>query len=194
MMDNCSHRNALLRHVFVLCLIATCGATLLGCGGLVNNAAADNSAQSINSSDSGISRAQALQTAMDEIQVKDKDITFLETHCAKYKGKEAFKIVVETAQESHVIWVSAEDGSVLRVTHDEISQDPEVSTERKISIDEAKDIALEARGVSASEVSFIRAELDEEDGTAVWEIEFDYNSVEYEYRIDATTGQILAFS
>ena len=63
-----------------------------------------------------------------------------------------------------------------------------------ISADDAKSRALSHAGLSASQVSFVRAKLDWEDGRRVYDVEFytaDYR--EYDYEIDARTGAVLSF-
>ena len=56
---------------------------------------------------------------------------------------------------------------------------------------EAENIALEAAGLAREQVRFDRSELDYERGVAVWEIEFRYEYTEYDFEIDAYTGEIL---
>lgn len=58
-----------------------------------------------------------------------------------------------------------------------------------ISLEEAKEIALNDARVSTS--TFNKAKLDYDDGRAIYEIEFIYGNSEYEYEIDANTGDIL---
>lgn len=55
-----------------------------------------------------------------------------------------------------------------------------------ISVGQAKEIALAHAQLSASEVRFTKAELDRENGVQVYEIEFLYDGVEYEYSISLT--------
>ena len=57
----------------------------------------------------------------------------------------------------------------------------------------AKDIALENAGVSESQVTFTKTKLDYDDGRAKYEIEFVSDDTEYEYEIDAVSGQILDY-
>ncbi len=60
-----------------------------------------------------------------------------------------------------------------------------------IGVESAKDCALKDAGLSASEVTFSKAKLDEEDGVQVYEIEFRMGKIKYEYKIDAATGAVL---
>lgn len=55
----------------------------------------------------------------------------------------------------------------------------------------AKSAALSNAGVSESEVTRIKCELDRDHGSYKYEIEFSVGRMEYEYEIDAYTGAIL---
>lgn len=55
---------------------------------------------------------------------------------------------------------------------------------------DARTAALAHAKVQAEDVSYIRAELDEDDGLWLYEIEFRSGGVEYEYEIDAATGAV----
>ena len=59
----------------------------------------------------------------------------------------------------------------------------------QISLEEARDIALaRVEGATASNISI---ELDHDDGWYVYEGEIFYNGMEYEFEIDASSGNIL---
>ncbi len=55
----------------------------------------------------------------------------------------------------------------------------------------AKSIALKHAGVSESKAYDMEIELDDEDGTLVYEVEFKSGGMEYSYEINAATGAIL---
>ena len=55
----------------------------------------------------------------------------------------------------------------------------------------AKSIALNHAGVSENEAYDMEIELDDEDGTLVYEVEFKSGGMEYSYEINAATGAIL---
>ena len=63
-----------------------------------------------------------------------------------------------------------------------------------ITAAEAKSAALAHAGLTESQVTFVKTELDWEDGRQVYEVEFytgDYK--EYDYEIDASTGQVISY-
>ena len=64
-------------------------------------------------------------------------------------------------------------------------------TAQDIGHAKAKSIALNHAGVDANTVYDMNIELDVEDGTIIYEVEFKSGNREYEYEIDAATGAIL---
>ena len=62
-----------------------------------------------------------------------------------------------------------------------------------ITAEAAKQIALDHAGVAASDAIFDRTERDYDNGVWHYEVEFRVGRSEYEYDIDAVTGNILSF-
>lgn len=62
-----------------------------------------------------------------------------------------------------------------------------------IGEDKAKAVALEHAGLSENEVTFILAYLDHDDGRNVYDVEFYVDLQEYDYEIDAYSGEILSY-
>ena len=60
-----------------------------------------------------------------------------------------------------------------------------------IGYTKAKSIALDHAGVSESKAYDMDIELDDEDGTLVYEVEFKSGNMEYDYEIDAASGAVL---
>ncbi len=64
-------------------------------------------------------------------------------------------------------------------------------TAQDIGHAKAKSIALNRAGVDANTVYDMNIQLDVEDGTIIYEVEFKSGNREYDYEIDAATGAIL---
>ncbi|MDR2529763.1 MAG: PepSY domain-containing protein [Synergistaceae bacterium] len=60
-----------------------------------------------------------------------------------------------------------------------------------IGMEKAKSIALTHAGLSESELHKLKVELDRRKNHLVYEVEFEHGGMEYEYKIDAVTGDIL---
>ena len=63
----------------------------------------------------------------------------------------------------------------------------------KITLDEAKKIALNHANLTSKEVSFINAEADMDNGVEFYDIEFYNNNKEYDYEISAADGKIIEY-
>ena len=59
-----------------------------------------------------------------------------------------------------------------------------------ITVEKAKEIAVAHAGVSPSRVE---CEFDRDDGRYVYEIEFKVGRYEYEYEIDAQSGEVVKY-
>lgn len=63
----------------------------------------------------------------------------------------------------------------------------------KISVEQAKQIALQHAGVAEGDAYFQKIELDREAWRLVYDIEFRAGQNEYDYEIDANSGEIVSF-
>lgn len=63
-----------------------------------------------------------------------------------------------------------------------------------LSIEKIKEISLKNAGVKANEAIFESTKLERENGRDVYEVEFFTTTKEYDYEIDAHTGEILHYS
>ena len=63
-----------------------------------------------------------------------------------------------------------------------------------VTEEQARETALSHAGLTADQVTFVRSKLDRDDGRLMYDVEFytsDYK--EYDYEIDAATGEILSY-
>lgn len=65
-------------------------------------------------------------------------------------------------------------------------------TKKQISVDEAKQIALAHVNLAQKDVTFVKTKLDNEDNRIVYKIEFVISNIEYDYEIDAVSGEIIS--
>ena len=78
--------------------------------------------------------------------------------------------------------------SIANVTAEGAASDSAYIGEAK-----AKEIALAHAGVNEDDIRGYEFEMDYEHGTMVYEIEFDWNGREFEYDIDALTGEVIKY-
>ena len=63
----------------------------------------------------------------------------------------------------------------------------------KISLQEARNIALTHANLDISVVNMVKCESEYYNGVLVYEIDFTYNNYEYDYKVDANTGEIISY-
>ena len=63
-----------------------------------------------------------------------------------------------------------------------------------LTLNQAKQAALDYAGVKANEATFTKAHRDYDDGREVYEIEFYVGNTEYDMDVDVLTGRITDFS
>ena len=68
------------------------------------------------------------------------------------------------------------------------------TTSAAVTEEQARETALSHAGLTADQVTFVRSKLDWDDGRQVYDVEFyDGSYTEYDYEIDANTGDILSY-
>jgi len=67
------------------------------------------------------------------------------------------------------------------------------ATDSYIGEEAAKEAALTHAGLTAADVTGLRAELDLDDATVHYDVDFQAGNTEYDYDIDATTGAVLFY-
>ena len=77
------------------------------------------------------------------------------------------------------------------VTTTAVDKEEPAADQKYISVDRAKQIALEDAGLKAEDVKFTAAKFEDDKSRKEYDIEFYFGNLEYEYEIDAMTGRIL---
>ncbi len=94
--------------------------------------------------------------------------------------------------------ISSDISSMMPDTNTDSSYQSETNTtqqnttasEAKISKEKAKEIALNHANLKESDITDYEIDLDNEDGKLVYEISFECGGKEYDYDVNATTGDI----
>lgn len=141
------------------------------------------------------SAAQSLTVKLDE----DDGVTYYEIEFCSAGVEYDYEInattgdVVKFEQDTcdHYAHRSASNSSTNQ--NQSQNQNQGTSTGSYIGYDAALQAACQHAGVDASQVSRLENELDHDDGVARYEISFHVGNMEYEYEINATTGQVLKY-
>ena len=111
------------------------------------------------------------------------------------QGQFVYEVEFSANGSDYEYWIKASDGTVVKKDVEIVTSEGKSTTvTASISVDEAKEIALNDAGLKENQVTFTQASLDIDDGVSIYEIEFYSDNTEYEYEINANTGDILSKS
>ena len=71
-------------------------------------------------------------------------------------------------------------------------QSDSANSYEQITAEQAKQTALKEANLSESDVTGLKVEFEDDNGTQKYEVDFSANGVEYDYDIDADTGKIIS--
>ena len=140
---------------------------------------------------------KAKQIALSKAGVASGDAVFSKANLEYDNGKQIYDIeFIVVGKAKYEYEIDAVAGNVLEENIEKISISNQNNTTSAhtgvISIEEAKSTALRKAGLSSKDVVFSKAKLDRDDGMLIYEIDFYVlGKTEYEYEIDAVTGEIL---
>lgn len=146
---------------------------------------------------------KAKQIALDHAGLSASAVQFLKTETDRDDGRLVYEIEFVVQDDS--TWkeydyeIDATTGAIVSYDYDAETHYsvPSTSGSASVTLDAAKQTALDHAGLSASQVQFVKVKSDRDDGRLVYEIEFVVKNgntwKEYDYEIDATTGRITDY-
>ena len=164
------------------------------------NAAGTTDQTGSNSGTQDIGEDAALQAALEAAGVSESDASRLRISKDRDDGRVVYEIRFDVDQTEYDYDVLASDGQILSSDVELRNDDRDDDDDRNrgsnadvaISREEAIDIALAK--VSGATESDIRIELDYDDGRYTYEGDIIYERVEYDFTIDANSGDVLEWS
>ena len=155
-----------------------------------------------------------------DADVKAEEVTNVRTRLERDNGVYVYDIEFYVGSIEYEYEIRAEDGMVLEKDKEDKSRPEKAGTDagrnsqaapekapstektvenkegaaadnKYISVDRAKQIALEDAGLKEEDVKFTTAKFEDDNGRKEYDVEFYSGSHEYEYEIDAMTGEIL---
>lgn len=181
---------------------------LAGCGTSTDTSTtAQNAAPAEQGSASAENTAQMTTASQTSTAISENDATKIALDDAGFKKSEVTNLVVsldvdDDNDDPTVYDVEfTADGSdydyeINAATGEILSRDVEESKaadiDNALSTDEVKKIALDNLGFKESDVTNLKVEVDDDDGRAIYEVEFRVSNTEYSYEIDAQTGEIVS--
>lgn len=148
---------------------------------------------------SQISLDEAIDIAVADAKVLRENAKFTETKTDKSETVPHYDIEFVAGSKEYDYEIALSDGKILKREAEESafsankSDKTETNKVGYIGVDAAKAAALKKASLSSSQVRFKEAKLDFDGGTAHYDIEFTSGSCEYEFEIDAVTGDTVKY-
>lgn len=144
---------------------------------------------------------EAKAAALRDAGLSDSDVTFKKTELDHSHGTQVYDIEFYTSDTKYDYEIDASNGTVLEKNIEQFQIQANPTTDSAINssgndyigVDRAKEIALNHAQLNESDVQFAKAKLENDDGGAEYEIEFYSGRTEYDYTIDAVSGNIIEY-
>ena len=188
---------ALATIILVACI------SLIGC----NKSSTPNNQ---NSNNSKITMEQAQEIALKHAKLTSDQVSFIKTDTELENGIEVYNIEFSYENKEYDYKINSANGEIVEYDSDiedyditqqqatkenkSVTPNNQNSNNSKITVEKAKEISLKHANLKDNQVVFDKTEMDYDNGVQVYAIEFHYNNIEYNYEIDANTGNILSYS
>ena len=165
-----------------------------------SNSSNTNSNSSNHVADNGnklyIGKNEARKIALQHAGVQDDQYTITELKLDRNNNKIVYEVEFFTANKEYDYEIDAITGKIVSYDYDiEGFEIPTIDNNATyIGKEKAEQIALDHAQVTKQQVKYVKNELDKDDGRWEYQIEFKYGNKEYEYEINAYTGEIIDYS
>ena len=138
-----------------------------------------------------ISEDKATDIVLKDAKLTKKEVSNFQIKSDKEDGKATYEIDFDTDKKEYDYTVNAETGKILEKSTDSkgLSGAKDL-TKDSISQDKAKSIVLKDANVKEEDTSKMAIEKDMDGTTSTYEVAFTANNKEYEYTVNAKTGEI----
>ena len=159
-------------------------------------------------SDAYIAQSEAENIALTDAGLTADTVTALHSRLEYDDGRAIYDVEFWTGTDEYDYDIDATSGAILSKDRDAesnisgtsgaasdttaVSSDPTASG-TVITEEAACQAALDHAGVAVGDAQFVHTHLDWEHGRQVYEVEFWSGDTEYDYEIDAATGDVLSF-
>lgn len=166
----------------------------------------DTTASNQTQSSTMITTDAAKKIALEHVGLAEDTVTFIKAKLDRDDGRTVYDIEFHVDNKEYDYEIDAYSGAVVSYDFDienyvvasqnndkTASASGNEADSNKISLEEAKKIALDKAGLSESKVTYKETSFEYDDGIAVYQIEFISGTLEYETEINATTGAIVEY-
>lgn len=144
---------------------------------------------------SAVTEDEARKTALSDADVTEEQITGIRVKKDHDDGRQVYDVEFYSDNKEYDYEIDASTGEILSSDFEienDFNKDSASDLNPAVSQEEASAAAL-AKVQGASEKD-LRIKLDDDDGKMIYEGDIYYNGTEYEFEIDAATGDFLEWS
>ena len=142
---------------------------------------------------------EARSIALQRVGKTSEEVTFTRVRIDRENGATVYDVYFYDTEKEYELSIDVDTKEVVSYKEDYLVNggssvtNPNTTTTNYIGADKVKEIVLNHAGLSSSDVRFSKVELDVDYHIATYELEFYYNYFEYDYEVDAMTGEILKY-
>ena len=141
-----------------------------------------------------MSEEEARNIALQRVGKSSEDVTFTRVRLDRENSVTVYDVYFYDAEKEYELSIDVETKEIVSYKEDYLmSNGTGNNNNNYIGSDRAREIVLNHAGLTSNDVTFSKVELDVDYGIATYEIEFFYNYFEYDYEVDALTGEILKY-
>lgn len=116
-------------------------------------------------------------------------LSLFATACASSSSEEEEEEELEEEEDKEEQDEDAADADDGQASSEDSSDGTD--TAAVLTAEEARDLALEAAGVSEEDTESVYVETETDDGREIYDVNFYVNGTEYDYEYDASSGELL---
>ena len=161
-----------------------------------------NNSETSNSSNKNVNLEEARQIALKDAGLNASQVKFTKAEKDNDDGVVSYEFEFYSDSHDYEYDIRESDGKIISREIEKLSNSNKrtirtsnnsnkASSNKNLTLEEARQIALRDAGLNASQVKFTKAEKDNDDGVISYEFEFHSNSHDYEYDI-SIDGKILS--
>lgn len=163
-----------------------------------NKVEATNNTEAVNNTEFAQNMDTAKSIAISDAGLTDAEVTFTKEKLDYEDGIAVYELEFYSSANRYEYEINAETGEIISKelkSNKPSAVQPDVNEEKttQFTLEDAKEAAAEHAGFSANELTFSKADIEYDNGIKVYEIEFFREGIDYEYKINASTGTIIEY-
>lgn len=149
---------------------------------------------STNSGTQDIGEDAALQAALEAAGVSEADASRIQVSMDRDDGRVVYDVRFDAGQTEYDYEILASDGQIISSDVEQQNDDRNRGNNADVAVSREEAINIALAKVSGATENDIRIELDFDDGRYMYEGDIIYERIEYDFEIDANSGEVISWS